>query len=125
MNPGPGPGMPWSSSNPSFPPAGYGAHGTFPFAGGYGFGAATDDEICYFVEQSLDNDPAIPPHVSIGVDVNSGVVTLTGTVPNKRIKHAAGDDAWWLPQVLDVHNEIEVLSRKVRARTGETSTDAR
>ncbi|HUX87442.1 MAG TPA: BON domain-containing protein [Chloroflexota bacterium] len=122
MNYGYGPGMPRSYGTQNFAQAGFGGYGTAPYAGGFGLGAATDDEICYFVEQSLDNDPTIPTHVDIGVDVNNGVVTLTGTVPNKRIKHAAGDDAWWLPQVFDVHNEINVVSRKERAGTGEKGT---
>jgi hypothetical protein len=135
MNYGYGQSMPWLSYNPFFTPwswggfGGFGGYGTFPYSAGFGFPAygygwpaANDDEIRYFVEQSLNNDPSIPPHVNIGVDVHNGVVTLTGTVPNKRIKHAAGDDAWWIPQVLDVHNEINVVSRRERAGTGETET---
>ena len=90
--------------------------GTFPSTGfGYGWAPMTDDELGYFVEQSIDNDPSIPADANIDVDVQDGVVTLTGTVPNKRIKHAAGDDAWWLPQVIDVHNTIQVQPRKQRA----------
>ncbi|HEY8477426.1 MAG TPA: BON domain-containing protein, partial [Chloroflexota bacterium] len=45
------------------------------------------------------------------VEVDSGVVTLTGTVPNKRVKAAAGDDAWWVPGVVDVRNELQVTGR--------------
>jgi osmotically-inducible protein OsmY len=79
-----------------------------------------DEELKYFVEGAIDSDPSIPPNSNIGVDVNNGIVTLTGTVPNKRIKHAVGDDAWWLPQVVDVHNEIMVTPR--RERVGQTTT---
>lgn len=97
-----------------------GGYGTFPFGAGMAYPSfaappATDDEIRYFVEQALDNDPTLPTHTQIDVQVNNGVVTLSGTVPNKRIKHAAGDDAWWVPQVCDVHNEINVVSRRERA----------
>ncbi|HEX5414361.1 MAG TPA: BON domain-containing protein [Chloroflexota bacterium] len=102
-------------------PANWSYFGTFPTTGfGYGWAPMTDEELEYRVEQSLDNDPSIPAHVDIDVDVTDGIVTLSGTVPNKRIKHAAGDDAWWLPQVIDVHNTIEVQPRK--QRTGMTTT---
>jgi hypothetical protein len=99
---------------------GYG-YGTVPYNppgagfGGYPWTPLSDEELGYFVENALDNDPIIPTQSSIGVQVNDGIVTLTGTVPNKRIKHAAGDDAWWIPQVIDVHNEIQVMPRRQRA----------
>ena len=96
-----------------FGPSNWNNFGTFPTTG-YAWTPMTDDELEYFVEQSIDNDPSIPSHANIEVDVQDGIVTLTGTVPNKRIKHAAGDDAWWLPQVIDVHNTIQVQPRKVR-----------
>lgn len=92
--------------------------GTFA-PGAWGGGIATigaqpapDAEIQHFVERTIDNDPEIPAHAKIDVAVQNGVVTLTGTVSNKRIKHAAGDDAWWIPQVLDIHNQIQVSPRK-------------
>jgi len=99
-------------------PTNWSNFGTFPSTGfGYGWNPMTDEELEYFVEQSIDNDPSIPPNANIDVDVRDGIVTLAGTVPNKRIKHAAGDDAWWLPQVIDVHNTIQVQPRKQRAGT--------
>ena len=103
---------------------GYGSYfGTFP-ATNYAFNwtPMTDDEMEYFVEQSIDNDPTVPADANIGVEVENGVVTLTGTVTNKRVKHAAGDDAWWLPKVIDVHNQIEVQPRKSRSGAGEART---
>ena len=147
MNYGYGPASAWPYGNPYWSPTGWGGYsgfggnngfggygnpwygyGTFPYmpmpvAPTVGWPQANDAEIKYFVENALDNDPEIPPHANIGVDVHNGVVTLTGTVPNKRIKHAAGDDAWWIPPVLDVHNEINVVSRRERA-TGTEGTGA-
>ncbi len=142
MNYGYGPGATGPYSGPSWWQAGWGGfpgYGGYPWYGGmfanpffgYGtfpywsamypgaWGVPNDAEIKYFVENSLDNDPTIPAHVNIGVEVQNGVVTLTGTVPNKRIKHAAGDDAWWIPQVIDVHNEIQVMPRRERAAGAE------
>jgi hypothetical protein len=109
-----------------FGPANWSNFGTFPSLGfGYGWTPMTDEELAYRVEQEIDNDPSIPAHVSIDVEAQDGIVTLSGTVPNKRIKHAAGDDAWWLPQVIDVHNTIEVQPRKQRAGTSTTQTTRR
>ncbi len=119
-------GGPWSGYGTPW----YG-YGTYPFAPmatfpAVGWPQVDDAEIKYFVENALDNDPEVPAHANIGVDVHNGVVTLTGTVPNKRIKHAAGDDAWWIPPVLDVHNEITVVPRRERTmgteRTGTTTS---
>jgi hypothetical protein len=74
-----------------------------------------DDEIEEIIYEALDNDPVIPWNAEIEVRVDTGQVTLTGTVPNKRIKHAAGEIAWWVPGVVDLQNNIVVASRR-RAR---------
>ena len=120
-----------SSPYPPYPMLQGGGYGGPPFAPWYGAFPASnpwtnfamalpeaDDEIKDFVEQSLDNDLEIPAQADIHVDVHDGVVTLTGTVPNKRVKHAAGDDAWWLPPVLDVHNELNVQRSRPKTGTG-------
>ncbi|HUX88023.1 MAG TPA: BON domain-containing protein, partial [Chloroflexota bacterium] len=44
----------------------------------------------------------------------------TGTVPSKEIKHAAGDDAWWLPGVDDIDNQLTVEAPR-RVSAEETS----
>ncbi|MGH2459372.1 MAG: BON domain-containing protein, partial [Chloroflexota bacterium] len=141
MNYGYGQASGWPYNNPYWSPTGWGGnfggnygfggygnpwlgYGTFPYApvpfvSAAGWPQAEDGEIKYFVENALDNDPEIPAHANVNVDVHGGVVTLTGTVPNKRMKHAAGDDAWWIPQVLDVHNEINVVSRRERSAESE------
>lgn len=82
--------------------------GTYAASGGL----ASDEEIKDIVLTSLDADPRIPFDSDISIDVTGAIVTLTGTVPNKRIKHAAGDDAWWLPDVVDVNNELDVIGRR-------------
>ncbi|HLG51833.1 MAG TPA: BON domain-containing protein [Chloroflexota bacterium] len=129
MNYGYGPAFAGPSFSPYWLPGWYGGAG-IPFAWygappyappmvfpsiAYTWTRPNDAEIKYYVETALSNDPEIPPHANISVDVSNAVVTLTGTVPNKRIKHAAGDDAWYIPWVVDVHNEIEVVPRRERA----------
>ncbi|MBI2864063.1 MAG: BON domain-containing protein [Chloroflexi bacterium] len=79
-------------------------------------GLPTDEEIEEMVYDALDDDPIVPYDAPIDVDVAAGVVTLTGTVPNKRVKHAAGTDAWWIPGVVDVVNSLELSGRR-RARS--------
>ncbi len=76
-----------------------------------GTGLPTDEEITEMVYDAMDVDPLIPYDADINVSVDSGVVTLTGTVINKSIKHAAADDAWWIPGVTDVRNELKVSGR--------------
>lgn len=75
-------------------------------------GLPTDEEIEEMVYDAIDADPLIPYDADINVEVDSGVVTLTGTVLNKTEKHAAGDDAWWVPGVVDVKNELKVTGRR-------------
>jgi len=101
----PGFGMGYGMPGYAMGPAGY---GYAPAMTGAVPAAATDEQIRDMVHDSLDADPIIPYDADIGVDVHNSVVTLTGTVPNKRIKHAAGDDAWWIPPVVDVENDLEV-----------------
>lgn len=75
----------------------------------------TDSEIEEMIYDALDADPLIPFDANIEVTVEAGTVYLRGEVPSKRIKHAAGDDAWWIPGVVDVHNEIKVVPRRPRS----------
>jgi len=77
-----------------------------------GTGLPTDEEITEMVFDAIDADPLVPYDADIDVVVDSGEVTLTGTVPNKRIKHAAGEDAWWVPGVTDVHNNLTIGGRR-------------
>ena len=128
-------GFPPGYPNPFWNP--FSGYGTAPFSWdgtlptfGMGYGPPTyvprnDTEIKDFVERAIDSDPMVPPDADISVQVQNGVVTLTGTVPNKRIKHAAGDDAWWVPPVRDVHNEIQIVSRRERAAGAEEAPPTR
>lgn len=74
-------------------------------------GLPTDEEIAEMIYDSLDADPFVPPDANIDVKVDAGEVTLTGSVPDKYIKHHIGDRAWAIPGVTDVRNEIEVSGR--------------
>jgi hypothetical protein len=126
---------PWSGTGfggPWFAPStmgfGWGLGGMRRWGGTYSpqylsTGLPTDDEITEMIYDSIDADPLIPYDADINVDTDAGTVTLSGTVPNKQIKHAAGDDTWWIPGVDDVHNDLQVVSRRP-SRTEQQPTAA-
>src|SRR3990172_1413996 len=88
MGPGFGGPTTWAGTYPSVPPYGPGYYGR-------GFESwPADDQIRDMIFDAIDADPVVPYESDINVEVTGGVVTLTGTVPSKRIKHALGDDAW-------------------------------
>ena len=70
---------------------GFGAHPanlSFPVT------LATNQPIACMVVNSINTDSGVPSDSDITVDVEAGIVTLSGTVPTKFAKHRAGDDAW-------------------------------
>ncbi|MGH2461253.1 MAG: BON domain-containing protein, partial [Chloroflexota bacterium] len=79
-------------------------------------GLPTDNEIVEMTYDAIDADPIIPFDAPIDVSSDAGTVTLTGTIFSKEIKHAAGDDAWYIPGVIDVRNELEVSGRRHEGR---------
>lgn len=104
---------------------GYGpgmGYGQFP---GYPVTLATDQSIAQMVVNSINTDPGIPSDANITVEVEGGIVTLTGSVPTKFAKHRAGDDAWWLPDVIDVLNRLQVVSRRNRGQQGQQGQQSR
>ncbi|MBI4319425.1 MAG: BON domain-containing protein [Chloroflexi bacterium] len=79
-------------------------------------GLPSDEEITEMVYDAFDIDPLIPYDADLDVEADAGVVTLSGSVPNKRAKHSAGDDAWRVPGVTDVRNNITISPHR-RVRT--------
>lgn len=88
-----------------------------PFCPGYPYPATgpgcaqpvnrTDAEIQREVSDGLRHDPWVDAS-HIQVHTQDGVVTLTGTVENIYQKRLAGDDAWGVPGVMDLHNELAI-----------------
>jgi len=122
--PGYFPAMNWGGGYGFTPPAnawmgpasmGWGLGGMRTWGGTYSpqfmsTGLPTDREIVEMIYDVMDDDLIIPFDAEINVDSDAGTVTLTGTVHSKLVKHAAGDDAWWIPGVDDVRNELRVVS---------------
>ena len=61
------------------------------------------------VVDRLRENPYTRDH-DLKVDVEQGVVILQGKVASARSKRAAGDDAWDIPGVSDVSNQLVVVS---------------
>ncbi|MCL5957962.1 MAG: BON domain-containing protein [Chloroflexi bacterium] len=66
-----------------------------------------DTEIRRDVESALFYDSWVDSK-DVNVDVDDGVVTLSGTVHSRFEKRSAGDDAWDVPGVKDVCNSLQV-----------------
>lgn len=107
-------GQPGWGAGPYAPPAP-------TYAPAYYGGLPTDSEIEEMIYDAMDADPLIPFDANIDVSIEAGTVYLRGEVPSKRIKHAAGDDAWWIPGVVDVHNETKVMQRRRAGQPEETA----
>ena len=70
-------------------------------------GAVTDDDIKSDVARELQMDSYVDAS-KIDISVSNGVVTLKGTVQTPMEKRVAGDDAWDIPGVMDVNNELRL-----------------
>jgi len=66
-----------------------------------------DAQIREDIENQLIADTRVSKY-DVNVTVNDGVVNLTGVVPSYRAKNAASDDAWAVPGVINVINDISV-----------------
>ena len=65
------------------------------------------------VEELLyDAVELMPGAGEVEVRCEGGRVSLTGSVPNKRIKRDVGELAWAIPGINDVHNTITIATRR-------------
>lgn len=76
-------------------------------------GPANDQDVEDFVYDALE---LLPGSNDVEVRCENGRVTLTGTVPHKRLKRDAGEVVWAIPTVNDVQNNITIATRR-RSRT--------
>lgn len=70
-----------------------------------------DGQLEHIINSVLDNDPATAD-ADITVSVQNGVVTLGGTVRHRVTMLRAENDAWSVPSVQEVENNIQVKPRK-------------
>lgn len=81
-----------------------------------------DDDIRMAVEDNIASDWVVSREdfENIGVEVEDGIVTLSGEVHDRRTKHHAYSAAFWTTGVIDVINNIGVREKergKERKRT--------
>ena len=76
----------------------------------------TDAEVHRAVLRELDRDPRVEP-TEVGVEVDDGVVTLSGTVTSSAKRLAAQEAAHRAAGALDVANRIEVTPASALVRT--------
>jgi hyperosmotically inducible protein len=72
---------------------------------------ATDDELFRHVQKLLLEDPALKDG-AISASVKSGVVTLSGHVPDAKARDHAIELARGVPGVVDVKSELVIPSQK-------------
>jgi hypothetical protein len=77
-------------------------------------GPVSDQEIEEFVYDALE---LLPGTNDVEVRVESGRVTLTGGVQQKRLKRDVGEIAWAIPTVNDVINNVNIATKR-RSRAG-------
>ena len=107
----------WSQRGFGFgPPVGWGPPPWAPPRYGPEAPSMSDEDIRKAIDSCLRADPRISPESRIVVEVNKGVVTLTGSVPDKWVKQAANEIIFALPGVVDVDNRLEV-ARKAERRS--------
>jgi hypothetical protein len=65
------------------------------------------------VEELLyDTIELMPGAGEIEIRCESGRVSLTGSVPNKRVKRDVGELTWAIPGINDVHNTLTISTRR-------------
>ena len=75
-------------------------------------GPTNDQEIEDFLYDALE---LVTGTNDVEVRCDSGRVTLTGSVPHKRVKRDVGEIAWAIPTINDVQNNVSIATRR-RAR---------
>ena len=81
-------------------------------------GPTTDHEVEDFIYDALE---LLPGTSEVEVRCEGGRATLTGTVPQKRIKRDVGEIAWAIPALSDVQNNVTITSRR-RSRMSNVET---
>ena len=85
----------------------------------------SDSDIKSDCESALFYDTAVSS-LDVKCDCNNGVITLTGTVDSELKKRLAAEDAWRVPGVSDVQNQINVNETNIPSRAaGQDEVEAK
>ena len=83
-------------------------------------GPTSDQDVEEFIYDALE---LLSGAGDVEVRSEGGRVSLTGSVPHKRIKRDAGELAWAIPGITDVNNTVTITARR-RSRTFTRETEA-
>jgi osmotically-inducible protein OsmY len=85
-------------------------------------GPSSEQDVEEFIYDALE---LLPGAGDVEVRFDSGRLTLSGSVPHRRIKHDVGEIAWAIPGITDVNNTVTITARRrSRAFNRETETPA-
>ena len=87
-------------------------------------GPTSDNDVEEFIYDALE---VLPGAQDVEVRCEGGRVTLTGSVPHKRLKRDVGEIAWAIPGINDVQNNAGIATRRrsrAFAREGEAPPSA-
>lgn len=84
----------------------------------------SDQEMTDTIRRNLDLDSRIAAPNRIDVSVSRGVVTLSGIVPNEGQRNAAESDAWTVPGVIDITDNVVIAPPSERT-DAEIASDVR
>jgi osmotically-inducible protein OsmY len=73
----------------------------------------SDEELSTALSQAFETHPATA-YAGLEIEVKNHDVTLRGLAPNRHVKRAAEAIAWSFPDARNVHNTIEIRSRRAR-----------
>lgn len=72
-------------------------------------GPASDQDV---EELLYDTIELMPGAADVEIRCENGRVSLTGSVPGKRVKHDVGELAWAIPGINDVNNGLNIATRR-------------
>lgn len=70
----------------------------------------TDERVLEDINEALTRHPAVDA-TDVEVQVANGEATLTGVVGSRQEKRIAGDCAWQVAGIRDVHNQLKIQPR--------------
>jgi hypothetical protein len=73
-------------------------------------GPASEQDVEEFIYDALELLPGGAGEIEVRCE--GGRISLTGSVPHKRMKRDAGEIAWAIPGIADVTNTITITARR-------------
>jgi hypothetical protein len=72
-------------------------------------GPASEQDVEEFIYDAFE---MLPGAGDVEVRCDGGRITLSGSVPHRRVKRDIGEIAWTIPGVTDVNNTVNITARR-------------